>query len=267
MARRSDRQVGSGLDEAGLLARCRRFVLASDGSPHGEPSDALYLTPCGQWLRISSRAAYYQRTDAGEGELAHLLNANFARDLFYLRWHYLPPELDEHWKTGDAQHARDSGSQIRQARTESVINRLALESLLRAWASEWPDTDDPASPAKVPGETCFGQGVSFSPAIPSDKTTDSDAESMNELVHLSPSQLVVLRALVNSKTRHTQKKIVALTKQGREAGKVAMGTVKKATALLAEHGLIQYAQSGNTRGFFATEKGKKHIEVLDRPVD
>src|SRR6267154_1309850 len=61
--------------EQTLLRRCKKFVLGSPDSPGGGSKDILYFTPCGRWLRVCSRIAYYSDDDAGEGELSFQINS------------------------------------------------------------------------------------------------------------------------------------------------------------------------------------------------
>src|SRR4051794_16781018 len=94
-------------EETALLARCQKFVLGSPDSPDPGPKDILYLTPCGRWLRIASRIAYFQRPEAGVGEIAERVDTKYARSLFGTYRKPWPPEMDPIPAENDAEVASE----------------------------------------------------------------------------------------------------------------------------------------------------------------
>jgi hypothetical protein len=99
-------------EEAAFLARCQPFVLASPHSPGGGDKDILYLTPCGRWLRISSRVAYYRDYDAGPGEVCHQVNSNMAKELFLDYWMLVPSELPDSPLPSDIEMFEEWGARL-----------------------------------------------------------------------------------------------------------------------------------------------------------
>ncbi len=152
-------------EEQALLERCKIFVLGSPHSFGGEVKDILYLTPCGRWLRVCSRIAYYGRDDAGEGEVSSQVNSNIAKTLLMRCWGFEPPELPKAPLPGDIELLEDWGDLDPSAfipdyqpemalrstdssniQAEKEIVRNALLEQLKSWARNWPRAAKPPQP-------------------------------------------------------------------------------------------------------------------------
>jgi hypothetical protein len=279
-----------GEEEQALLQQCRKFLFRSPDSPGGGAKDILFFTPCERWLRICSRFAYDPRF-VGEEEMAFRIDSGRARELFD-RYHtpepqelkrdsqerdyevattskdslssppanYWPREVLEeavrgqpenpYFRSDLAAHQLRSSYPVPDDPREIVgaeesIDRNSLISVLREWSAGWPpEVEEKASSPE----------------------STAQAQTAHALVHLTPSEVYVLRCIVNTDKRITRREVYLTLKNPPIRTPVKMPTIKMTTSKLRNNGLIYYSQAPAPRGFIATDEGREYMSNLDRPV-
>jgi hypothetical protein len=234
-------------EEEALLERCQTFVLASPHSPGGGDKDILYLTPCGRWIRVSSRVAYYRDEDQGPGEVCKEINSNAAGELFLNYGRVVPPQVPESPQRRDIEMAqyleslRPPGSDGSSSRMEVSIERNALLQLLRTWAEDWPLVIEPA---------------------PQHSSTTHDSQVVNE--HLSESlnvcEVILLKFFYKGARRMVREIVFQeIQMAGYEGGR---STLFNALSRLKKMKYFDNIQRPNSKGYQITDKGKHLAQTL-----
>ena len=253
MAETSSRKDLIQKQEWALLERCKEFIFGSPDSPGGGLKDILYLTPCRRWLRICSSVSYHQRHDIEDKELSFQVNSNLAKMLILHHWGHVPPEADVLPQPGDVELLADWGDtspegfipdyrpgmvQINDendAQIEKVINRNAVLSQLKLWATAWPE--------------------------PLELTPISDASQKNSRralnnpeEYLTPCQKDILKFLANNEDRYTRVRLYChMTESKYEHGR---STIAGALSQFVKQRLLDNSPRTSPRGYQLTGEGR-----------